>query len=98
MRIDDNLASSPSDLQSAQVSKAQQLQVEQNAKQKKTESGKDSVSLSPFGSDLTQAINNDSPEVIQQVEQLRQAVNNGTFNVPADQVAQAVVNGAVKGE
>ena len=98
MRIDDNLASSPSDLQSAQVSKAQQLQVEQNAKQKKTESTKDSVSLSPFGSDLAQAINNDPPEVIQQVEQLRQAVNNGTFNVPADQVARAVVNGAVKGE
>ena len=97
MRIDDNLASS-SDLQSTQVGKAQQLQVEQNAKQKKTESGKDSVSLSPFGSDLAQAINNDPPEVIQQVEQLRQAVNNGTFNVPADQVARAVVNGAVKGE
>lgn len=98
MRIDDNLVSSPSDLQSTQVGKAQQLQVEQNAKQKKTESAKDSVSLSPFGSDLAQAINNDPPEVVQQVEQLRQAVNNGTFNVPADQVARAVVNGAVKGE
>lgn len=97
MRIDDNLASS-SDLQSTQVGKAQQLQVEQNAKQKQTESAKDSVSLSPFGSDLAQAINNDSPEVIQQIDQLRQAVNNGTFNVPADQVAQAVVNGAVRGE
>ncbi len=98
MRIDDNLASSPSELQSTQVGKAQQLQVEQNAKQKKTESAKDSVSLSPFGSDLAQAINNDPPEVIQQVEQLRQAVNNSTFNVPADQVARALVNGAVKGE
>ncbi len=97
MRIDDNLASS-SDLQSTQVGKAQQLQVEQNAKQKQTEFGKDSVSLSPFGSDLAQAINNDPPEVIQQIDQLRQAVNNGTFNVPADQVAQAVVNGAVRGE
>ena len=97
MRIDDNLASS-SDLQSTQVGKAQQLQVEQDAKQKQTESAKDSVSLSPFGSDLAQAINNDPPEVIQQIDQLRQAVNNGTFNVPADQVAQAVVNGAVRGE
>ena len=98
MRIDDSLATS-SDLQSTtQVGKAQQLQVEQNAKQKQTESGKDSVSLSPFGSELTQAINNDPPEVIQQIDQLRQAVNNGTFNVPADQVAQAVVNGAVNGE
>ena len=97
MRIDDNLTSS-SDLQSTQVGKAQQLQVEQNAQQKKTDSAKDSVSLSAFGSDLAQAINNDPPEVIQQVEQLRQAVNNGTFNVPPDQVARAVVNGAVKGE
>ena len=97
MRIDDNLASS-SDLQSTQVGKTQQLQVEQNAKQKQTESSKDSVSLSPFGSDLAQAINNDPPEVIQQIDQLRQAVNNGTFNVPSDQVARAVVNGAVKGE
>ena len=97
MRIDDNLASS-SDVQSTQVGKAQQLQVEQNAKQKQTESAKDSVSLSPFGSDLAQAINNDPPEVIQQIDQLRRAVNNGTFNVPADQVARAVVNGAVQGE
>ena len=95
MRIDDNLASS-SDLQSTtQVGKAQRLQVEQDAKQKQTESAKDSVSLSPFGSDLAKAINNDPPEVIQQIDQLRQAVNNGTFSVPADQVAQAVVNGAV---
>ena len=98
MRIDDSLASS-SDLQSTtQVGKAQQLQVEQNAKQKQTESGKDSVSLSPFGSQLAQAISNDPPEVIQQIDQLQQAVNNGTFNVPSDQVAQAVVNGAVRGE
>ncbi len=97
MRIDDNLASS-SDVQSTQVGKAQQLQVEQNAKQKQTESAKDSVSLSPFGSDLAQAINNDPPEVIQQIDQLRRAVNNGTFNVPADQVARAVVNGVVQGE
>ncbi len=97
MRIDDNLASS-SDLQSTQVGKAQPLQVEQDAKQKQTESAKDSVSLSPFGSDLAQAIHNDPPEVIEQIDQLRQAVNNGTFNVPADQVAQAVVNGAVRGE
>ncbi len=97
MRIDDNLASS-SDLQSTQVGKAQQLQVEQDAKQKQTESAKDSVSLSPFGSELAQAINNDPPEVIRQIDQLRQAVNNGTFSVPADQVAQAVVNGAVNGE
>ena len=97
MTIDNNLTSS-NDLQSTQVGKAQQLQVEQNAKQQKTESAKDSVSLSPFGSDLAQAVNNDPPEVIQQVEQLRQAVNSNTFNVPADQVARAVVNGAVKGE
>ncbi len=97
MTIDNNLTSS-NDLQSTQVGKAQQLQVEQAAKQKTTESAKDSVSLSPFGSDLAQAISNDPPEVIQQVEQLRQAINNSTFNVPADQVARAVVNGAVKGE
>ena len=97
MRIDNHLASS-GDLQSTQVDKAQQLQVEQGAKQKQTQSATDSVSLSPFGSDLAQAINNDPPEVIQQVDQLRQAVNSGTLNVPADQVAQAVVNGAVNGE
>jgi len=97
MKIDNNLASS-SDLQSTQVDKAQQLQVEQGAKGKQTDSAKDSVSLSPFGSDLAQAIHNDSPEVVQQIDQLRQAVNSGTLNVPADQVAQAVVNGAVNGE
>jgi len=97
MRIDNNLASS-GDLQSTQVDKAQQLQVEQTAKQKQTEPAKDSVSLSPYGSDLAQAISNDPPEVIQQIDQLQQAVNSGTFNVPADQVAKAVVNGAVNGE
>ena len=97
MTIDNNLTSS-NDLQSTQVGKAQQLQVEQNAKQKQAESGKDSVSLSPFGGQLAQAISNDPPEVIQQIDQLQQAVNNGTFNVPSDQVAQVVVNGAVRGE
>ena len=97
MRIDDNLASS-GDLQSTQVDKTQQLQVEQDAKQKQGQPAKDSVSLSPFANDLAQAINNDPPELIRQIEQLRQAVNNGTFQVPADQIAQAVVNGAVKGD
>ena len=96
MRIDNHLASSGG-LQSTQVDKAQQLQVEQGAKQKQTQSATDSVSLSPFGSEA-QAINNDPPEVVQQIDQLRQAVNSGTLNVPADQVAQAVVNGAVNGE
>ena len=95
MKIDDSFAAS-SDLRSTQVGRTPEVQQQQEARQKQTESRDDSVNLSPLGAELARAIANDPPDVVNQIEQLEQAVNNGTFTASAEEVAQALVESALQ--
>ena len=81
MRIDDH-SNTSGDLQSSQVDRTQQAEREQQARQRAPAQGSDSVSLSALSEQLVAAIETDPPEVVRQIEQLEQAVNNGTFNEP----------------
>ncbi len=97
MRIDDHLNTS-GDLQSSQVDRTQQAERDQQARQRAPAQGSDSVSLSALSEQLVAAIETDPPEVVRQIEQLEQAVNNGTFNEPSDQVARSIVGASLNGE
>ena len=95
MKIDDSFAAS-SDLRSTQVGRTPEVQQQQEARQKQTESRDDSVNLSPLGAELARSITNDPPDVVHQIEQLEQAVNNGTFTASTEEVAQALVESALQ--
>ncbi len=94
MKIDDSFSPS-SDLRSTQVGRTPEVQQQQEARQK-TESRDDSVNLSPLGAELARAIANDPPDVVNRIEQIEQAVNNGTFTVSSEEVAQALVESALQ--
>ena len=95
MKIDDSFSPS-SDLRSTQVGRTPEVQQQQEARQKQTESRDDSVNLSPLGAELARAIANDPPDVVNRIEQIEQAVNNGTFTVSSEEVAQALVESALQ--
>ena len=56
------------------------------------------MSLSALGEQLASAIETDPPEVVRQIEQLEQAVNNGTFSAGSSDVARSIVGAALNGE
>ena len=97
MRIDDH-SNTTGDLQSSQVDRAQQVEREQQGRQRAPAQGADSVSLSALSEQLVAAIETDPPEVVRQIEQLERAVNDGTFNEPSDQVARSIVSASLNGE
>ncbi len=95
MKIDDSFSAS-SDLRSTQVGRTPEVQQQQEARQKQTESRDDSVNLSPLGAELARAIANDPPDVVNRIEQIEQAVNSGTFTVSSEEVAQSLVESALQ--
>jgi flagellar biosynthesis anti-sigma factor FlgM len=94
IRIDDSFAPS-SDLRSTQVRQTE-LQNDQQTRSRETEARGDSVSLSALGQELARSLNTQSPQEIARVEQAQQAVNNGTLNAPADEIAQQIINEALE--
>jgi len=94
MRIDDNLSSS-GDVRSSQVGRSQELTSDPQVRQRSGEPGGDAVDLSALGTELARALNTDPPDVVNQIDQLREAVNNGTFSVPAEQVAGSLIRASL---
>ncbi len=97
MRIDDH-STTAGDLQSSQVDRTQQVERQQQARERASTQGSDTVSLSALGEQLASAIETDPPEVVRQIEQLEQAVNNGTFSAGSSDVARSIVGAALNGE
>ena len=97
MRID-NHSNSTGDLQSSQIDRTQQVEREQTARTRAPTTGSDTVSLSALGEQLAAAIETDPPEVVRQIDQLEQAVNNGTFSAGSSDVARSIVGAALNGE
>ena len=94
MRIDDHFSPS-SDVQSRQIERPQQQEREQQVAEKSVQSGTDSASLSSLGVQLARALATEPPELANKIERLREAVTNGTFSVPAEEVAQSLVDDAL---
>ena len=98
IRIDDSFAAS-SDLRSGQVGRPQQeIQQGTQARQQSTESPGDSASLSSLGTELARALANEPPDVVNRIDQLQQAVASGNFSAPAEEVASAVIDDALRAE
>jgi len=91
MRIDDNFAASSDLVRSTQLDRTQQVENERAGQRRDGFAPTDTASLSSLSTQVTRALSAESPEQVQTLERLQESVNNGTLNVPSDQVARAVV-------
>lgn len=94
MRIDDNFSAS-GDVRSTQVGRSQELPSDPQVRTRPAEPGSDAVDLSALGSELARALNSDPPDVVNQIDQLREAVNSGTFSAPPEQLAAALIRASL---
>ena len=96
MRIDSFTPST--DVQTREVGRTPQTELEQaNRAREAGRAGEDSANISPLAQQLAQALSEDSPEEIARVEQAQQALQAGAFNVPANEVADALIADALTG-
>jgi anti-sigma28 factor (negative regulator of flagellin synthesis) len=95
MKIDDSFAAS-NDVRSTQVGRSQEIEQQQKPRQRGAESQTDSANLSPLGTDLARALENDPPNVVSKIEQLEKAVQNGTFQASPSSVAQSIIDDALQ--
>jgi flagellar biosynthesis anti-sigma factor FlgM len=100
--LGDNLAPS-SDVRSSQDVRSGQVEQTQQAhdqRQERTrESGQsDSVSLSSLGAELARSLATESPEEVRRVDELHQAVNNGTLRASNQETAARLVEEALHSE
>jgi len=96
MKIDDNFAAS-SDVRSTQVGQTEQIERDQQARERPAEARSDSVSLSSLGSELARSISTESPAEISRIDRLQESVNSGTLAAPAQEVAGRVIEDALGG-
>jgi anti-sigma28 factor (negative regulator of flagellin synthesis) len=101
--LGDNLAPSTDvrssqDVRSGQVEQAQQEQVQRQERTQQSEHGSDSVSLSSLGAELARSLNSESPEQVRRLDELQQAVNNGTLQASSHETASRLVEEALSGE
>jgi flagellar biosynthesis anti-sigma factor FlgM len=100
--LGDNLAPSSDvksgqDVRTGQVEQAQQTQTQRQDRAR--ESGQsDSVSLSSLGAELARSLATESAEEVRRVDELRQAVNNGTLNASSQETAARLVDEALRSQ
>lgn len=100
--LGDNLAPtsdvrSSQDLRSGQVEQTQQTQQERQARTR--ESGQsDSLSLSSLGAELARSLATESPDEVRRVDELQQAVNNGTLQASSQDIAARVIEDALQSQ
>ena len=97
MRVDDTFAAS-SDIRSGHVGRTQEVQQDQRQRVRAPAPGEDSVSVSSLASQLSEGLTTDSPAEVARVEETRQAVQAGNFNVPAEQLADSLIDSALSGQ
>jgi anti-sigma28 factor (negative regulator of flagellin synthesis) len=88
---------SSQDVRSGQVEQTEQAQ--QQRQDRARESGQtDSLSLSSLGTELARSLATESPEEVRRVNELHQAVNNGTVSGSSQEAAARVVDEALQRE
>ncbi len=87
---------SSQDVRSGQVEQAQQVRSERQERSRESSTGGDSVSLSSLGTELARSLATESPQEARRVDELQQAVNNGTFTASSEETATRVVEDAIQ--
>ena len=101
--LGDNLAPttdvrSSQDVRSGQVEQTQQTEVQRQDRARESEQGTDSVSLSSLGAELARSPATENPQEVRRVDELRQAVNNGTLSASSQEAAAQLVEEALRSE
>jgi flagellar biosynthesis anti-sigma factor FlgM len=100
--LGDNLAPS-SDVRSSQDVRPEQAEQAQQTRAERRERGaesgqSDSVSLSSLGTELARSLATESPEEVRRVDELQQAVSNGTLTASNQETATRLVDEALRNE
>ncbi len=94
MRVEDTFAAS-TDIRSGQINRANDPRLQPQQRVKRDGPGSDAVELSSIGSEVARQLASESPQEITRVEETRQAVLAGNFNVPAAELADSIIDGAL---
>ena len=94
MRVEDTFSAS-TDIRSGQVNRTQDPQLEPQQRVKRGGGGSDAVDVSALGSEIAKQLAVDDPQEITRVEETRQAVLAGNFNVPVLELADSIIDGAL---
>lgn len=89
---------SSQDARSNQVEQTQQVQLERQERSRESGAGSDSVSLSSLGAELARSLATESPQEVRRMDELQQAVNNGTFTASNEKTASRVVEDALQSQ
>jgi anti-sigma28 factor (negative regulator of flagellin synthesis) len=89
---------SSQDVRSGQVEQARESRVESRDRAAESSPGSDSVSLSSLGAELARSLATESQQEVRRVDELQQAVNNGTLTASSEETAARVVDEALLSE
>jgi anti-sigma28 factor (negative regulator of flagellin synthesis) len=96
MRIEDS-GRVAADLRSVQLDRTQETQAEEaRGRERSRESDRDTVSLSSLGSQVARSLSEPSSEEISRVQQAQRAEQTGGLDVSDEQLADALINGAIR--
>jgi flagellar biosynthesis anti-sigma factor FlgM len=88
---------SSQDVRAGQVEQTQQAQEGRPSRSREPGEG-DSVSLSSLGSELARSLATESPEEVRRVDELQQAVTNGTLEASSRDIASRVIEDALQSQ
>jgi anti-sigma28 factor (negative regulator of flagellin synthesis) len=83
------------DLQSTHVDKAQQAEHGKTQRANRPTGGKDSAAISPLTQQISQVLQQDSPDRVEAVAQAQKIYQSGNFSAPTAEVADALIQSAV---
>jgi anti-sigma28 factor (negative regulator of flagellin synthesis) len=89
---------SSQDVRSGQVEQAKESQLERRDRAAESGPGSDSVSLSSLGAELARSLATESQQEVRRVDELQQAVNNGTLTASSEETAARIVEDALASE
>jgi anti-sigma28 factor (negative regulator of flagellin synthesis) len=100
--LGDNLTAG-SDVRSGQEVRSNEVDRTQTARLERSERGResgddrDTVSLSFLGAELARSLATEAPEEVGRINELQQAVNNGTLRASSEEIAARVIEEALGG-
>ena len=97
MRIDDNFSAS-NDSRATRAGRAEESRQDSRIGDRRGDNATDSASLSALSLELSRALERVSPEETARIERLKEAVSNGSYDVPKAAVSARIVSAALEAE
>jgi hypothetical protein len=97
LTIDDSFAPA-NDTRASQIRQTPPVDTQQAERARSKPALEDSTQISALSAELLRAINEEPPDVVNRIEQLEQAVATNSLASPPDEIANAILNEALRGD